>query len=120
MLREVGKVQEIVKALKGIEGVRVINVSDKVFLAHLGGKIEVKSRVPLKTRDDLSIAYTPGVARVCMAIKENEEKGVYPYMQEKHGGRGDGWDGRLGSRRYRPKGSLTRHGGKSSTVQGVW
>ena len=74
MLREVGRVQEIVKALKGIEGVRVINVSDKVFLAHLGGKIELKSRVPLKTRDDLSIAYTPGVARVCMAIRENEEK----------------------------------------------
>ena len=74
MLREVGRVQEIFKALKSTEGVRVINVSDKVFLAHLGGKIEVKSRVPLKTRDDLSIAYTPGVARVCMAIKENEEK----------------------------------------------
>ena len=38
---------------------------------HLGGKIEMRSKVPIRTRDDLSMAYTPGVARVCMAIKED-------------------------------------------------
>ncbi len=54
--------------LNGIEGVNVVAVSDRTFLMHLGGKIEVISRLPLKTRDDLSIAYTPGVARVCNAI----------------------------------------------------
>nr|WP_238585963.1 malic enzyme-like NAD(P)-binding protein [Legionella nautarum] len=50
-----------------------MNVSDRTFLAHLGGKIEIKGRIPLKTRDDLSIAYTPGVARICTAIYKNPE-----------------------------------------------
>ena len=47
--------------------------SDRTFLLHLGGKLEVRSKVPLRTRDDLSMAYTPGVARVCRAIAENPE-----------------------------------------------
>jgi malate dehydrogenase (oxaloacetate-decarboxylating) len=55
-------------ALRAIEGVVVRKVSDRTFLLHLGGKIEVRSKVPLRTRDDLSMAYTPGVARVCLAI----------------------------------------------------
>ena len=46
-------------------------MSDRTFLVHLGGKIEIRSKVPLKTRDDLSMAYTPGVARVCLAIRED-------------------------------------------------
>jgi malate dehydrogenase (oxaloacetate-decarboxylating) len=49
----------------------VVNVSDRTFLMHLGGKIEMHSKAPLKTRDDLSMAYTPGVARVCTAIHED-------------------------------------------------
>ena len=48
----------------------VHKVSDRTFLLHLGGKIEVTSKVPLRNRDDLSMAYTPGVGRVCMAIAE--------------------------------------------------
>ena len=52
----------------------VVNVSDRTFLMHLGGKIEVNGRVAVKTRDDLSMAYTPGVARVCMAIHDEPEK----------------------------------------------
>ncbi len=59
------------KAVNKIPGVIVRSVSDRVFLHHLGGKIEVLSRLPLKTRDDLSIAYTPGVARVCRAIAKD-------------------------------------------------
>jgi malate dehydrogenase (oxaloacetate-decarboxylating) len=66
--------QEIIAALRDIDGVEVINVSDRVFLMHLGGKIEVVSKVPLKTRADLSMAYTPGVARVCEAIHKDPEK----------------------------------------------
>jgi malate dehydrogenase (oxaloacetate-decarboxylating) len=66
--------QQIVERLRGVEGVKVVNVSDRTFLMHLGGKIEVKSKAPVKTRDDLSMAYTPGVARVCMAIHEDREK----------------------------------------------
>jgi len=66
--------KEISKAIEEIEGVSVVHVSDRTFLMHLGGKIEVTSKFPLKTRDELSMAYTPGVARVCMAIHEKPEK----------------------------------------------
>ncbi|HEY9563505.1 MAG TPA: malic enzyme-like NAD(P)-binding protein, partial [Nocardioides sp.] len=63
----------LVRVVRGIPGVEVHKVSDRTFLIHLGGKIEVNSKVPLKTRDDLSMAYTPGVGRVSMAIYENPE-----------------------------------------------
>ncbi len=61
---------EIVDAVSRVEGVHVDHVSDRTFLLHLGGKIEVTSRAPLKTRDDLSMAYTPGVARISRAIAD--------------------------------------------------
>lgn len=64
----------LVKAVAKLSGVEVVNVSDRTFLMHLGGKIEIRSKVPLKTRDDLSMAYTPGVARVSMAIHEDKER----------------------------------------------
>ena len=60
--------------LNRIDGVEVMHSSDRVFVMHLGGKIEVVSKVSIKSRDDLSMAYTPGVARVCMAIHEDVEK----------------------------------------------
>ncbi len=63
----------LVQVVDGLDGVEVHKVSDRTFLIHLGGKIEVASKVPLKTRDDLSMAYTPGVGRVSMAIAENPE-----------------------------------------------
>ena len=63
----------IVAAARTVTGVEVERVSDRTFLMHLGGKIEVNAKSPLKTRDDLSIAYTPGVARVCTAIAEDPE-----------------------------------------------
>jgi len=56
----------IVEDLKKVDIAEVVHVSDRTFLMHLGGKIRITSKVPLKTRDDLSMAYTPGVARVCM------------------------------------------------------
>src|SRR3712207_4154446 len=65
--------EEMVDALRAVPGVTVRKVSDRTFLLHLGGKLEVASRVPLKTRDDLSMAYTPGVARVCLALAEHPE-----------------------------------------------
>ncbi|MCS6880622.1 MAG: malic enzyme-like NAD(P)-binding protein [Oscillochloridaceae bacterium] len=64
----------LVAAINDLAGIQVLQVSDRVFLAHLGGKLTTQSRVPLKTRDDLSIAYTPGVARVCKAIADEPEK----------------------------------------------
>ncbi|MBC7558096.1 MAG: NAD-dependent malic enzyme [Dermatophilaceae bacterium] len=63
----------ITKAISEIPGAAVRKVSDRTFLMHLGGKIEVTPKVPLKHRDDLSRAYTPGVARVCLAIAEHPE-----------------------------------------------
>jgi malate dehydrogenase (oxaloacetate-decarboxylating) len=66
--------QQVVERIRAVDGVRVVNASDRTFLMHLGGKIEVKGKVSVKTRDDLSMAYTPGVARVCMAIHEDPEK----------------------------------------------
>lgn len=65
---------QITDAVKAVEGIQLINVSDPTFLAHLGGKIEITSKMSIKTRDDLSKVYTPGVARVCMAIHENPQK----------------------------------------------
>src|SRR5687767_1999643 len=65
---------QILEAIRDIDGVEVLQVSDRTFLMHLGGKIEVVSKTPLKTRDDLSMAYTPGVARVCKAIHDDPEK----------------------------------------------
>jgi malate dehydrogenase (oxaloacetate-decarboxylating) len=63
--------QEINVALTAHKGLTVRKVSDRTFLLHLGGKLEVQSKVPLKTRDDLSRAYTPGVARICQAIVDD-------------------------------------------------
>jgi malate dehydrogenase (oxaloacetate-decarboxylating) len=67
------EVEHIVAAAREVPGVEVERVSDRTFLMHLGGKIEVVAKTPLKSRDDLSMAYTPGVARVCSAIAEDPE-----------------------------------------------
>ena len=69
--RDSGHAEEIVASLRAIEGVTLHKVSDRTFLMHLGGKIEMQSKVPLRTRDELSMAYTPGVARVSLAIAAN-------------------------------------------------
>src|SRR5688500_1601962 len=66
--------ERIVAKVGQVPGVTVVNHSDRTFLMHLGGKIEVRSKVPLKTRDDLTMAYTPGVARVSRAIHEDPSK----------------------------------------------
>lgn len=64
----------IVSAIKKVKGIKVRNVSDRVFLLHLGGKIRIENKVPVDTRDALSMAYTPGVGRVCEAIAEDPDK----------------------------------------------
>jgi len=65
---------EVRKALEAIEGSRVVSASDSTFLAHLGGKIRIEPKIPVKTRQDLSTVYTPGVARVSMAIAADPSK----------------------------------------------
>ncbi len=71
--RDVTHGQHIVAAVNAIEEVRVVSVSDPTFLLHLGGKIEMRSKTSIKNRNDLSMAYTPGVARVCMAIHDDPD-----------------------------------------------
>ncbi len=65
--------KELEVAVDALAGVEVHKTSDRTFLLHIGGKIEVNSKVPLKNRDDLSMAYTPGVGRVSMAIAEHPD-----------------------------------------------
>lgn len=71
--RDVEHGHEVVKHVQTVPGVKVVRISDRTFLLHLGGKLEVASKVPIKTRDDLSMAYTPGVARVCRSIHAEPE-----------------------------------------------
>jgi malate dehydrogenase (oxaloacetate-decarboxylating) len=64
----------ITEAIDAIDGAHVLDTTDRTFLLHLGGKIEQRNKAPLRTRDDLSMAYTPGVARVCEAIRADPDK----------------------------------------------
>ncbi len=65
--------QEVTEAIAAVEDVSIRTVSDPTFLLHLGGKIEMRSKLAVNTRDDMSKAYTPGVGRVCMAIHDDPE-----------------------------------------------
>ncbi|AKU16287.1 NAD-dependent malic enzyme [Luteipulveratus mongoliensis] len=71
--RDTGHADELVEAMRAVDGVEIGKVSDRTFLVHLGGKLKIESKVPIRNRDDLSLIYTPGVARVCMAIADNPE-----------------------------------------------
>lgn len=66
--------EKVVERLKQIGGIRILNVTDRTFRVHQGGKIEIKNRIPLNNREDLSMVYTPGVARVCLAIHEDRQR----------------------------------------------
>ncbi|MDQ3811760.1 MAG: NAD-dependent malic enzyme [Chloroflexota bacterium] len=72
--RDEAHAEAIVERVRELDGVAVLHVTDRTFLVHLGGKIEVVGRVPVKGRDDLSMVYTPGVARVCQAIQDDPAK----------------------------------------------
>ncbi len=69
--RDSDHASQIVSELKSLEGVVVGKVSDRTFLAHLGGKLTIESKLPIRNRDDLSLIYTPGVARICEAIAKD-------------------------------------------------
>ncbi len=73
----------IIAAVRRIKEIKILNVADRTLLIHQGGKIELKSKIPLKTRDDLAMAYTPGVARVAMAIYDQPER-VYELTMKKN------------------------------------
>src|SRR4051812_4486795 len=65
---------QVISAVQGVRGARVLEITDRTFEVHRRGKIHTGLNMPLKTRDDLSMAYTPGVARVCTSIAENRQK----------------------------------------------
>jgi malate dehydrogenase (oxaloacetate-decarboxylating) len=71
--RDTDHADELVEAMRAVPGVVIGRVSDRTFLMHLGGKIEMSTKLPIRNRDDLSMIYTPGVARVCLAIAKNKE-----------------------------------------------
>ncbi|MDP2971273.1 MAG: NAD-dependent malic enzyme [Deltaproteobacteria bacterium] len=75
--------QRVVDRVKQVKGVKVLNVTDRTYMVHQGGKIEIKNKISLNTREDLSMAYTPGVARVCMTIHEDRKK-VYDLTIKKN------------------------------------
>jgi malate dehydrogenase (oxaloacetate-decarboxylating) len=66
-------IERVTAAVRGVDGVEVLQIADRTFEMHAGGKIEVLARMPIADRDDLSMAYTPGVARVCTAIEQRPE-----------------------------------------------
>jgi malate dehydrogenase (oxaloacetate-decarboxylating) len=72
--RDDDHVEAMLAGVRRLKGIEVVHVSDRVFLMHLGGKIQIHNKVPLTTRDALSMAYTPGVARVCEAIAADKSK----------------------------------------------
>src|SRR3954452_5773158 len=65
---------QIGTAVDGVDGARLVDINDRTFQMHLGGKIEQHNTLPIRTRDDLSRVYTPGVARVCMAINKDRDR----------------------------------------------
>jgi malate dehydrogenase (oxaloacetate-decarboxylating) len=71
--RDTDHADELVTAMQTVPGVVIGRVSDRTFLMHLGGKIEMSTKLPIRNRDDLSMIYTPGVARVCLAIAKNRD-----------------------------------------------
>ena len=71
--RDTEHADRLVEAMRSVEGVSIGRVSDRTFLMHLGGKIQMETKHPIRNRDDLSMIYTPGVARVCLAIAKNPE-----------------------------------------------
>ncbi|WP_091080008.1 NAD-dependent malic enzyme [Microlunatus sagamiharensis] len=71
--RDTNHADEIVDVMAAVPGVVIGKVSDRTFLMHLGGKIEMQTKHPIRNRDDLSMIYTPGVARVCLAIAKNKD-----------------------------------------------
>ncbi len=109
--------REVVEAARAVPGVELLSVTDRVFDRHRGGKIEVTPKFPVLTRDDLSMAYTPGVGRVCSAIAEQSQL-VWDYtiksnsvavLHRRHRG--------PRPRRPRSRGGPARDGGQGDAVQ---
>ena len=109
----------LTNAVNGVPGANVLDTTDRTFLLHVGGKIEMQNKSPVKTRDDLSMAYTPGVARVCSAIAQDPDKAFqYTIKRNTVAVVSDGIGGPR-PRRHRTAGGDAGDGGQGDAVQGV-
>ena len=106
-------------AVAAVSGARVIDTTDRTFLMHLGGKIEIHNKSALKTRDDLAMAYTPGVARVCLAIHDDREKAFRLHDQAQHGRSRLRRHGGARPGQHRSRGRNAGDGGQGHALQGV-
>jgi hypothetical protein len=106
-------------AVGQIDGARLIDTTDRTFHAHIGGKIEQRNKLPVSTRDDLSMAYTPGVARGLQRDCGGPREGLSVHDQAQYRRRRLRRDRRPRPRRHRPRGGDARHGGQVRAVQGL-
>ena len=104
--------EQILRSIGSTRGAKVLEYTDRTMQMHRGGKIELHNKYPLKTRDDLSMAYTPGVARVCQEIHADRSEGVRVHDQEQHGRRRLRRLRRAGARRHRPGSGDAGDGGQ--------
>ncbi len=104
--------ERILRAIGSTRGARVIDYVDRTMQMHLGGKIDIHNKYPVKTRDDLSMAYTPGVARVCMASHADRSKAWNLHDQAEHRRGRHRRHGGARPRRHRPRGGDAGDGGQ--------
>ena len=117
--RDTDHADELVEAMRGVPGVVIGKVSDRTFLMHLGGKIEMNSKHPIRNRDDLSMIYTPGVARVCLAIAENPEDARRLTIKRNSVAVVTDGSAVLGLGNIGPRGGAAGDGGQGGAVQAV-
>ena len=116
---DTGHAERVVDALRQLEGVAVHKVSDRTFLMHLGGTIEMASKHPIRNRDDLSLIYTPGVARVCEAIAANPEDARRLTVKRNSVAVVTDGSAVLGLGQHRPRRGAAGDGGQGRAVQAV-
>ena len=117
--RDTDHADELVEAMRAVPGVVIGRVSDRTFLMHLGGKIEMDTKLPIRNRDDLSMIYTPGVARVCLAIAKNPEDARRLTIKRNTVAVVTDGSAVLGSGQHRPGGGDAGDGGQGGAVQAV-
>ena len=111
--------EKILRAIGSTRGARVLDYVDRTMQMHRGGKIDMHNKYPVKTRDDLSMAYTPGVARVCMDIHDDRSQGLRVHDQEEHGRGRLRRHRRARARQHRPRGGDAGDGGQVHALQRV-
>jgi malate dehydrogenase (oxaloacetate-decarboxylating) len=119
LAEDAAHIERIAAEVEAVDGVEVERVSDRTFLLHLGGKLEVRAKTPIKTRDDLSMAYTPGVARICEAIAQDPENVWNLTVKRNAVAIVTDRDSGPRARRHRSRGGTAGDGGQGDPLQAV-